>query len=236
MARTDIGMSPWPVMKTIGIWALACAELVLEVEPAHARQPDVEHQAARRIAEARVLQELRRRAEQLHLVADRAEEVAQARCACPRHRRSRRRWAAAPARPVSWLRLMRALLCDRQADMEARAGPPAGWSAQMRPPWASTIERLIDRPMPMPSRRVVKKASNRRSRSGGIDAGAGVAHRQDDGPRLLRRPADLDGEATRPVADAVHRLDAVHQQVHDDLLELHAIAVHQRQVGRSRSR
>ena len=42
--------------------------------------------------------------------------------------------------------------------------------------------------------------------------------------------AELDGRRRGLSRDAVHRLDAVHQQVHHDLLELHAIAVHQRQV------
>ena len=35
--------------------------------------------------------------------------------------------------------------------------------AQRRPPWASTIERQIESPMPMPLGFVVKKASNKRS-------------------------------------------------------------------------
>jgi hypothetical protein len=34
---------------------------------------------------------------------------------------------------------------------------------QSRPPWASTIERQIERPMPMPLGLVVKKALNNRS-------------------------------------------------------------------------
>ena len=38
----------------------------------------------------------------------------------------------------------------RQADMETGAAFRR-LVAQIRPPWASTIERLIDRPMPMPS-------------------------------------------------------------------------------------
>ncbi|MNR01013.1 hypothetical protein D3C85_1168050 [compost metagenome] len=49
-----------------------------------------------------------------------------------------------------------------------KAAPPSGGeSAQMRPPCASTMERQIDRPMPMPSALVVKNALNSRSASSG---------------------------------------------------------------------
>jgi hypothetical protein len=48
IASTDIAMSPWPVMKMIGIprWA---AQFALEIETAEPRQPDVEHEACRRV-------------------------------------------------------------------------------------------------------------------------------------------------------------------------------------------
>ena len=49
-------------------------------------------------------------------------------------------------------------------------------------------------------------------------------------------PSHLDGEAARPAGYPVHRLDAIHEEVHDDLLELHAIALHKRQARPSRSR
>ena len=46
MARTVIGMSPWPVMKTIGIRYLPrSVELALEIEPAQPGQPHVENEA-----------------------------------------------------------------------------------------------------------------------------------------------------------------------------------------------
>src|SRR5260221_2203378 len=43
--------------------------------------------------------------------------------------------------------------------------------AQRRPPWASTIDRQIDSPMPMPLGFVVKKGSKRRSMVSGASPG-----------------------------------------------------------------
>jgi hypothetical protein len=75
----------------------------------------------------------------------------------------------------------------------------AAFSAEIRPPWASMIERLIARPMPSPSAFVVKKGSNLRCRSLSGDPRAGIAHGQ------LRhiRPSDrsrcsADGSAACP--------------------------------------
>ena len=58
-------------------------------------------------------------------------------------------WASTPivAGNVKW----NAVPCGRPGD------------AQRRPPWASTIDVLIDKPMPIPSGLVVKKASKMRS-------------------------------------------------------------------------
>src|SRR3954467_8801177 len=49
--------------------------------------------------------------------------------------------------------------------------PPGFGSAQTRPPCASTIEREIDNPMPMPSLRVVTNGSNSRSATSGARPG-----------------------------------------------------------------
>ena len=45
IACTDIGMSPWPVMKMIGSFPVRRGELALKIETALPRQSDVEHQA-----------------------------------------------------------------------------------------------------------------------------------------------------------------------------------------------
>jgi len=47
MACTDMGTSPWPVRKTIGIGAPDFHEVALQVEAAQAGQANVEHDAGR---------------------------------------------------------------------------------------------------------------------------------------------------------------------------------------------
>ena len=76
IARTDIGMSPCPVMKTIGIPIPAPAELRLEIEAAHAWQPDIQDEAARNLRQLR-FHEFGGRTEDADRKSDRAEQVAQ---------------------------------------------------------------------------------------------------------------------------------------------------------------
>ena len=45
MASTAIGMSPWPVMKTMGTGACQFQQAFLQFQAAHARHSDVENQA-----------------------------------------------------------------------------------------------------------------------------------------------------------------------------------------------
>ena len=45
IACTDIGMSPYPVMKIIGIWMFARGELALKIQTASLRKSYVQHQA-----------------------------------------------------------------------------------------------------------------------------------------------------------------------------------------------
>ena len=64
----------------------------------------------------------------------------------------------------------------------------------------------------------------------GVDADTGVVHGHRDlialgGPRS-------DRQLPRPVADACHGLDPVHDEIEDDLLQLNPIAEHGRQRGR----
>ena len=61
MARTLIGISPWPVMKMMGIGNARPRELLLQLEPIQTGQLDVEHEASRTWVAAPVIQELPRR-------------------------------------------------------------------------------------------------------------------------------------------------------------------------------
>jgi len=71
--------------------------------------------------------------------------------------------------------------------------------AQSRPPCASTIERLIDSPMPMPPGLVVKKASNSRSRWFGSMPTPGVVDGQRDALTVVRLRSHR--QLSRPVLD-----------------------------------
>ena len=66
-----------------------------------------------------------------------------------------------------------------QLDLET-APSPGPFSAQIRPPWASTIVRAIDRPSPMPLRLVLKNESKSLRQVLGRDAVTAIAHRDVD--------------------------------------------------------
>ena len=67
-------MSPWPVMKMIGMWMFDVAQFELKIEAAQARHPHVEHQTGRRIRALRS-QEILRRSERLHAKAHGPDEA-----------------------------------------------------------------------------------------------------------------------------------------------------------------
>ena len=53
MALTDIGISPWPVMKMIGISIPRIGQLLLKFQPVDAGQPHVERRGNTVLAELR---------------------------------------------------------------------------------------------------------------------------------------------------------------------------------------
>jgi hypothetical protein len=69
------------------------------------------------------------------------------------------------------------------------------------------MERQIDRPIPMPSGLLVKKASNSRSILSGSDANAGVLRRNEQ--LAVFAEFGLDCQFARPVNDRFHRVDRV---------------------------
>ena len=87
--------------------------------------------------------------------------------------------------------------------------------------------RQIDSPMPMPVDLVVNKGSKMRSRMACIDPGSRIpdAHQHAAGAIDLRP----DVQDARPVGDGAHRIRAVHDEIHDDLLQLDSVA--QRRVA-----
>ena len=74
IARTDIGTSPCPVMKMTGRSIFELGHLALEIEPAEARQADVEHEAAGRVGPFE-LQEFFGRGERAHAEVNRTNET-----------------------------------------------------------------------------------------------------------------------------------------------------------------
>ena len=101
---------------------------------------------------------------------------------------------------------------------------PAWPEADSRPPWDSTIDRQIDRPMPMPSDLVVKKASNSRLAFPAVpNQFRSLYRRPEFACFVLTRP---DRQLASPVGDRLHRFDAVDDEIEDDLLQLDPIAEH----------
>ena len=136
-------------------------ELGLKVEPAALRQPDIEHKTARHIGQLG-LQQLRSRPEQLDAQTHRAQQAAQ---------RFAQRRIVVDDNDHGLLR-GRCIARWRAAVHDAATNGTVNWKvtpapslqeAHSRPPCPSTIERQIERPIPIPSALVVKKALNTRS-------------------------------------------------------------------------
>ena len=90
-----------------------------------------------------------------------------------------------------------------------------------RPPWASTIERQIDSPIPRPLDLVVKKALNSRfAFSAEIPTPQSVTLTQTCVRVVL---TGSDHQVARPIGDRLHCLNTVHHQIDDHLLQLDPI-------------
>ena len=81
IARTDIGMSPRPVMNTIGNSRPSSVKLRLQLEPAEVRQVNIKHQAVG-ILQSIGTQTLRRGSKRLHVKASRANQPRQGHTDC----------------------------------------------------------------------------------------------------------------------------------------------------------
>src|SRR5207342_264573 len=136
-------------------------ELGLKIESAALWQPDVEHETTGDVRQLG-LQQLRSRPEQLDAQTHRAQQAAQG---------FAQRWIVVDDNDHGLLR-GRCIAWWRAAVHDAATNGTVNWKvapapslqdAHSRPPCPSTIERQIDRPMPIPSALVVKKALNTRS-------------------------------------------------------------------------
>src|SRR5688572_24761459 len=132
-------------------------ELLLQLQSRHAGHADVEHQAARAILAVRV-EKLLRRAERLHRVSDRAQQQFQriADCSIVVHHED--------GRPGNVGRSPHYQLpadAGTAGNVKKKRAPPPGLAPHHSlPPWARTMERLIDRPRPVPPGLVVKNGLN----------------------------------------------------------------------------
>ena len=157
--------SACPVMKTIGIDRCRRPKSALEVGAAHARHGDVEDQATR-LAEAIGRQELLRRRERLDREPEHLQQVGQR---LPRRLvvidQRDERTSLHPVRPLTTCspgaratgrRGCRSRLSASRGMKNENVAPgPSFGSAHSMPPWLSMMERLTDRPIPMPSLLVV---------------------------------------------------------------------------------
>ena len=111
-----------------------------------------------------------------------------------------------------------------------RAPPPGLALHHSLPPCARTMERLIDRPRPVPPGLVVKNGLNSSAIVAGIDAGAAVRDHELDVALAVDERAQHDLAAR--FRHFEHRVDAVADQVENDLLDLHRVGLHQRRLRR----
>ena len=103
-------------------------------------------------------------------------------------------------------------------------------SAHNLPPCASMIERLMGSPIPMPLARVVKNGSKSRAITSALTPIPESSTETRIWPASsYSRP---DQQPPRPAGNAGHRLDSIHQQIQDHLLQLNAVAQHRGQVRR----
>ena len=108
-----------------------------------------------------------------------------------------------------------------QDELKRRTAAPHCGQAESRPPWASTIERQIDSPIPRPLDLVVKKALNSRfAFSAEIPTPQSVTLDQDALHLVLTRS---DHQFARPIRDRLHCFNTIHHQVDDHLLQLDPI-------------
>src|SRR6202051_2695491 len=123
-------------------------QMPLEIEATDPGQPDVEHQTARHIRVG-ALQELLCRSEQLYLQSNRTDaalDSAPNRRIIVDHKNNGRRFCHEGFQSSA-------------GRVNSKSAPPDTATAHKRPPWDSTMERLIDRPIPMPSGLSVKNGS-----------------------------------------------------------------------------
>src|SRR5258708_469726 len=231
MARTDIGMSPWPVMKMMGMWMFACWSWAWKSRPL---TPGRRMWSTRQLAPSGRLccrnsavepnsSTCRSTERNRRLKATRAEGSTSttnttgrawaARCGCgPRLTSRPSRRTACPA---------------GQGELESRPGAVVAGS-----PYASSI-RFDDRPADRQAHAHAVRPGREESVEQaahvfGIDADARIAHRN---KHLFGLHEGVDHEAPWPVGYGFHRLHAVHHQVDDDLLQLDAAGEHRRQIA-----
>ena len=151
-----------------------------------------------------------------------------------RHAKSRRR-------PMTSRRLAvaaRSSAAPRDASRSAARGStsrrmapsPSRLCAESVPPWAWAILRQIDRPRPRPFALVVIEGLEDALEQSGRDARPGIGHEE------LHRPVGavegVDARHARPRRPSCIASQAFEHQVEHELLQLHPVAVHLRQVGR----
>ena len=96
-------------------------------------------------------------------------------------------------------------------------------AAQSRPPWASTIERQIDRPSPIPSPFVVKNGSKIWSSfSDSIPLPVSATVTVISESSVL----EINCQKSLAIIHRAHRFNCVHDEVDENLLKLHAVGQH----------
>src|SRR5260370_24750149 len=231
MARTDIGMSPWPVMKMTGTRMFACRSWAWKSRPL---TPGRRMSSTRQVAPSGRLccrnsavepnsSPCRSTERNKLLSASRTEgssattktigRALAVRCGCGR------RLTICPSRLSA---------CpDGQGELESRSG-----AVVVRSPYASSI-RFDDRPADRQAHAHAVRPGREESVEQaahvfGIDADARIPHRN---KHLFGLREGADHETPRPVGYGFHRLHAVHHQADNGLLQLDTAGEHRRQIA-----
>ena len=193
----------------VGSSAPRCDQLGLEIESAHSGHADVEHQTAG-LRGLVLAQELRRRRVGSHGEADGFEQ--------PSQRVAHRAIVVDDEDDRFGLRRHRDLRVRLAARRGRRRRGAGSEKPTTRPPCASTIERLMWRPSPSPSRLVVKNGSKRRL-AAACETPLPVSLTTSSTAAPSSAPVSMLSSRGAPAAVG-HGLEAVAHQVEDHLLEL----------------
>src|SRR5919198_1801510 len=218
MACTDIGMSPWPVMNTIGIWISASLKARCRSRPLN---PGKRTSRTRQEGASR---------DRLFRNSCAEPKVSTLKPADWRSRAVEMRTSASSSTTNTVASISVILVLRRSGQDELQGGAGAGVAFRPQPSAVCLDDRAADRETHAHPHGFggIERAEDALQRLR-VEPDAGILH-GDEHP-LGSRPGCSDHQLPRPLHDSAHGFAAVHHQIQEHLLELDAIAQHGRQIA-----